>query len=89
MKTLCILVLVSVLQAVNGVAIGPRHPSGVVQAPIWRRDLTRSVENDLRRREHLSKRQTSNTASLMLSNPPGNLLYLANGTELLKRGALI
>lgn len=71
------------LQGVTAVAIHPRQESttpGVVQAPVWRRDETRSVQNDLLRREYLHKRATSNTVSLDLISASNKLLYFANST---------
>jgi hypothetical protein len=66
---------------IDAAVISPRGPvPGVIQAPVWRRDQTRSVENDLARRAHLTKRQVSNTVSLNLDNANNKLLYFANST---------
>ena len=57
----------------------PRQQSGgVISAPVWRRDDTRSIENDVRRRDHFVKRATADTVPLTLDNPPSKLLYYAN-----------
>ena len=73
---------------VNAAAFLPRQHQeihrdtnpGVISAPLWRRDETRSVENDIRRREQLSKRQTTGTVNLNLRNTANKLLYFANRT---------
>ena len=66
---------------VSGFAIHPRYNTpGVVTAPVWRKDQTRSVENDLVRRDMLIKRATSGIVGLSLDNPPSKLLYYANST---------
>jgi hypothetical protein len=73
------------LQGVASFAIIPRQESstpGVISAPVWRRDQTRSVENDLVRRDFLQKRATSNTVSLDLLSAANKLLYFANSTSL-------
>jgi hypothetical protein len=66
---------------VSAAAFLPRQvvPStpGVVSAPVWRRDQTRCVESDIRRRDRLSKRQ-SNVVPVDLYNTAFRLLYFAN-----------
>jgi hypothetical protein len=81
------LVVGSILQGVcvSGFAIHPRYNTpGVVAAPIWRRDQTRSIENDFNRRDMLIGRATSGTLGVTLDNPPSKLLYYANSTESLR-----
>lgn len=78
MKVSVILGVAALFQCTNAMAVSPRHPFGVISAPVWRRDQTRSVENDLTRRSQLTKRQTANTVPLALDNPPVKLLYFAN-----------
>jgi hypothetical protein len=67
------------LCVVSGRVIAPRQDvAGVVQAVIWRRDQTRSVENDLSRRNALINRASSGPVALTLDNTPSKLLYYAN-----------
>src|SRR5579862_1609809 len=68
------------LQCVNALAIAPRQQTvpGVISAPMWRRDETRSVQNDLARRERLLKRQS---VPVTLANSADKLLYFANSTS--------
>lgn len=77
MKVSILVGLGAVLQSVNAVAIVPRQQSvpGVVSAPMWRRDGTRSVENDILRRDRLLKRQS---VTLDLISSVDKLLYFAN-----------
>jgi hypothetical protein len=83
MKISIVLGVATLLQCISALAVSPRHPSGVISAPVWRRDETRSVENDLTRRSKLTKRQTADTVALPLDNPPVKLLYFANSTSTL------
>jgi hypothetical protein len=91
MKVSTFLGVATVLQCfVSGLVISPRQNTpGVIQAPVWRRDQTRSVENDRMRRSALSKRSTSGTVALTLDNPPSKLLYYANSKDLDERGWLM
>jgi len=84
MKISILVGVTSVLHVVSAYAVGPRQVggNGVIAAPVWRRDQSRSVENDLARRDLLVKRQTANTVPLALDNPPSKLLYYANSTSL-------
>ena len=70
------------LPYVSGVALAPRQQGvpGVIQAPMWRRDGTRSVEADVLRRDHLQRRQTAGTVSVPLPGASNKLLYFANST---------
>jgi len=79
MKVSILVGVATVLQVVSAYAVGPRQAgsNGVIAAPVWRRDQSRNVENDLVRRELLVKRQ-SNTVPVSLDNPPSKLLYYAN-----------
>jgi len=88
MKVSIFLGVAIVLQCfVGALVISPRQNTlGVVQAPVWRRDQTRSVESDRIRRSTLSKRATSGTVALSLDNPPSKLLYYANSKYLDERG---
>jgi len=73
--------LAAAIEGAYGAAVLPRQQSGgVISAPVWRRDETRSIENDVRRRDHLVKRATADTVPLTLDNPPSKLLYYANST---------
>lgn len=66
---------------VSAWVISPRQNApGVVQAPVRRRDQTRSVHNDYIRRDMLVRRATSGTVGLTLDNPPTKLLYFANSS---------
>jgi hypothetical protein len=84
MKISILVGLAVAIEGVCGVAVEvmarhqvPRQQGGgVVAAPFSRRDGTRSVENDLRRRQELTKR--GSTVSQVLDNPPSKLLYYAN-----------
>jgi hypothetical protein len=73
------------LQFVHGLAVHQRQIDipGVISAPVWRRDASHSVENDITRRDHLLKRQVSNTVPLTLENAPSKLLYFANSNPFL------
>lgn len=79
MKASILVGVTAVLQVASAFAVGPRQvaSNGVIAAPVWRRDESRSVENDLARRDLLVKRQ-SNTVPVSLDNPPSKLLYYAN-----------
>jgi hypothetical protein len=70
------------VESVTAAAFIPRQLDGVVQgvisAPLWRRDETRSVENDILRRDRLARRQSS-TVNVDLANTADKLLYFANG----------
>jgi hypothetical protein len=89
MKISILVGVTSVLQVVSALAVGPRQATGngVITAPVWRRDQSRSVENDLARRNLLAKRQTANTVPVALDNPPSKLLYFANSTSPLPHGS--
>lgn len=80
MKPSLALSIAGFLQLASAAAIlHPRHAQnvpGVVAAPMWRRGRTRSVENDIARRDHLTKRQT---VPVSLENAEGKLLYFAQG----------
>jgi hypothetical protein len=79
MKVSILVGLAVAIEGVYGLAVAARQQSGgVVAAPFSRRDGTRSVENDLRRRQELTKR--ANTVTQVLDNPPSKLLYYANST---------
>jgi len=80
MKISILVGVTSVLQFVSAAAVGPRQVGGVIAAPVRRIDKSRSVENDLARRDLIVKRQTANTVALSLDNPPSKLLYYANST---------
>jgi hypothetical protein len=69
-----------VVQCVAAAAVAPRQQGvpGVIQAPMWRRDGTRSVEADILRRDHLQRRQT---VSVPLPGASNKLLYFANSTS--------
>lgn len=58
---------------------------GVILAPVWRKDRTRSVVNDHVRRDSLIERATSSTVGLTLDNPSNKLLYYANSREPFQR----
>jgi hypothetical protein len=84
MKFSLLVGLAVAIQGVCGAAVlhRPREQSGgVISARLWRRDESRSVENDLARRDRLSKRSTADTVPLTLDNPPSKLLYFANSTS--------
>ena len=79
MKPSFVLSIAGFLQLVTAVAIYPRHTQnvpGVVAAPMWRRDRTRSIENDIARRDRLTKREA---VPVTLQNAEGKLLYFAQG----------
>jgi hypothetical protein len=82
MKVSIIFGVGTVLQVVSGLAVYPRQISdrGFIHAPMWRRDQTRSVENDLVRRSHILKRATTDVVNLSLDNTPTKTLYYANST---------
>ena len=70
-----------VVQCVAAAAVAPRQQQGVpgvIQAPMWRRDGTRSVEADILRRDHLQRRQT---VSVPLPGASNKLLYFANSNS--------
>ena len=83
MRFSILLGLAVAVEGASGAAV-LHHPrqqrGGVISAPVWRRDETRSVENDVRRRDHLVRRATGDTVPLTLDNPPSKLLYYANST---------
>ena len=83
MKVSILVGVATVLQVVSAFAVGPRQAAsnnGIIAAPVWRRDESRSVENDLARRDLLVKRQ-SDTVPVSLDNPPSKLLYFANSNQ--------
>ena len=83
MKISIIVGVASVLEIVSAFAVGPRQSiTGIIAAPVWRRDRSRSVENDLARRDRLLNKRQANTVPLSLDNPPSKLLYYANSTTI-------
>jgi len=90
MKVGLIFAVGTLLEGLASGFVVPRQKNpGVIAANVFRRDRTRSVENDIRRRSQLLERATSGTVQQILDNTPTKLLYFANSKTPLPQVLLI